>query len=111
MKICSYINTLEESDRRKTVEHMKRFMSDHLLSHYLLKFGQLNRATLDGVKAPHKPILLLSIIQSIQCGDFPENKIFITAQLVARFKDNWKGLVAGTAFKPNFALPFLSSAV
>ena len=46
------------------------------------------------------------MIQSIACGETRENKIEITPQLVARFKDNWNWLVKESFFKPNFALPF-----
>lgn len=67
---------------------------------------KLNRATINGIKAPHKPILLLSIIQAIDAGEIRENIIEITPQLVARFKDNWKVLVKQDFFNANFSLPF-----
>lgn len=73
---------------------------------YLKKLGHLNRAIIKGVKAPHKPILLLSVLESIAFGEIKENKIEITPLLVARFKDNWIRLVKTDIFKPNFALPF-----
>lgn len=70
------------------------------------KFGQLNRATVNGLKAPHKPILLLSVIESIAFDEILENKIEISPTLVARFKDNWNRLVKTDVFEPNFSLPF-----
>ena len=73
---------------------------------YLRILSRLNRASKNGIKAPHKPVMLLSVIQSIACGEIIENKIEITPQLVARFKDNWNWLVNEDFFKPNFALPF-----
>lgn len=82
------------------------FMNVAAAQTYLKAFGKLNRATKNGIKAPHKPILLLSVIQSIASGEIIENKIEITPQLVARFKDNWKWLVKDNSFNPNFALPF-----
>lgn len=81
-------------------------MKDKLVYIYIKAFSKLNRATKNGVKAPHKPILLISIIQSIACREIKENKIEITPLLVARFKDNWNWLVKEDFFKPNFALPF-----
>ncbi len=75
-------------------------------SHYKRKFLHLNTATVDNVKAPHKPILLLSIIQSLEHREIKENKIYITPQLVARFKDNWHRLVDNPRFTANFSLPF-----
>lgn len=70
------------------------------------KFSQLKRATYEGNKAPHKPILLLSIIQAIEEGEIRANKIYITSELVARFKDNWHHLVTNNKFTANFSLPF-----
>jgi putative restriction endonuclease len=80
-------------------------MSD-ILSYYIKAFAKLNRATLNGLKAPHKPILLLSILQSISIGEITNNKILVTPSLVAKFKDNWNWLVKSDVFKPNFYLPF-----
>lgn len=79
---------------------------DNLLVKYLKKLTHLNRASKDGEKAPHKPILLISIIESIEAGDIGENKIEITPELIARFKDNWNRLVKSNIFQPNFSLPF-----
>lgn len=76
------------------------------VNRFIKVFSQLNRATKNGIKAPHKPILLLSVIQSIACGEITSNEIEITPQLVAHFKDNWKWLVKEICFKPNFAFPF-----
>ncbi len=59
-----------------------------------------------GAPAPHKAVLLLSLIQSIECGDIQENKVYIVPELVARFKDNWHLLVKNEKFNPNFSLPF-----
>jgi putative restriction endonuclease len=73
---------------------------------FVKKFSRLNTATVRGNKAPHKPILLISIIQSIEVGEILKNKIFITADLVARFKDNWHRLVRDEGFTENFSLPF-----
>ena len=73
---------------------------------FLKRLGSLNRATVNGLKAPHKPILLLSVIESIAFGEIVENKIIISPLLVARFKDNWNRLVKSDDFQPNFALPF-----
>lgn len=81
-------------------------MKELSINTFIKAFSKLNRATKNGIKAPHKPILLLSVIQSIASGEIKENKIEITPQLVARFKDNWSWLVKENYFNPNFALPF-----
>lgn len=72
---------------------------------YIKYLTKLNRATNNGVKAPHKPILLLSILQLIRKGEITSNRIFITPELVLAFKSNWNTLVT-TNNICNFALPF-----
>lgn len=58
-----------------------------------------------GNPAPHKPILLLSVLQSYCSGSIKNNKIYITPDLVSLFRINWNLLVS-TNNVCNFALPF-----
>lgn len=79
---------------------------EELLEKYIKQFKSLNRASHKTMgKAPHKPIMLLSVLQLIQKGDIQTNKIYITGELVIAFKRNWNRLVE-TNHIPNFALPF-----
>jgi putative restriction endonuclease len=55
--------------------------------------------------APHKPILLLSVIRLFEQGICADNKIYVLPELVASFKSNWAKLVLTNHF-PIFALPF-----
>jgi len=55
--------------------------------------------------APHKPILLLSVINLFEKGFYTNNQIFILPELVASFKSNWSKLVE-TNHYPIFAMPF-----
>ncbi len=77
-----------------------------LISHYLRKFSHLKTAKVKGNSAPHKPILLLSIIQNIEQNHIITNHIYITPTLVATFKDIWSALVHNPTFTANFSLPF-----
>ncbi|HEX8460614.1 MAG TPA: HNH endonuclease [Segetibacter sp.] len=81
-------------------------MEDKSLEVFIKKFNRLKVATYKNSKAPHKPILLLSIIQSIEQNELTTNKIYITANLVAPFKDNWHHFVTNQNFTANFSLPF-----
>lgn len=76
------------------------------LSYYLNQLLKLRR---DRNKtrgdAPHKPVLLLAIIEGIENGDIISNRISITPELVLSFKDIWSKLVF-TNHSQNFALPF-----
>ena len=55
--------------------------------------------------APHKPILLLAVMESFEFGEITDNWIEINAALLARFYDLWNLLVK-TGNTPNFSLPF-----
>ena len=73
---------------------------------YVDFFKKLRRANNKNIgKAPHKPILLVSIVQLIRSNIITSNKVFITPELVLAFKSNWKSLV-NTKHIPNFSLPF-----
>ncbi|MBL7997200.1 MAG: HNH endonuclease [Candidatus Kapabacteria bacterium] len=75
-----------------------------VLQKYLRLFEKLRIDKAHGI-APHKPILLISILQSVQNGIQDTNRIYITAELVAIFQSNWNQLVT-TKHDCRFALPF-----
>jgi putative restriction endonuclease len=77
-----------------------------LLSTYVRKFIKLKRGSVKGMKAPHKPVMLLSIIEGIEKGEIRFNQIRIIPELVANFKDFWSQLVKDSRFSENFSLPF-----
>ncbi|MBD9358848.1 HNH endonuclease [Methylomonas albis] len=74
------------------------------LNHYLLKFKNLRRDRKNG-GAPHKPILLLSIISLFESNPLQTNQIYITPELISFFKTNWATLV-NSDHHMIFALPF-----
>lgn len=74
------------------------------LSYYVYCFTHLNRDNKNG-GAPHKPILLLSLINLFNNGIYNSPEILITPELVSSFKTNWSKLVF-TNHHPIFALPF-----
>lgn len=81
-------------------------MTEETIAEYLNYFKKLNRGYSKNLgRAPHKPILLLSVLQLVKSGSIDSNKIFITADLILAFKRNWKQLV-DSAHSPNFSLPF-----
>ncbi|WP_181304882.1 HNH endonuclease [Rufibacter sp. XAAS-G3-1] len=75
------------------------------LKFYLHKFTRLRQGGTKYGPAPHKPVLLLSLIDLFEKGEVRENKIFITAELVGIFKENFALLVT-TGHNPDFYLPF-----
>ena len=57
-------------------------------------------------KAPHKPVLLLSLIELIDEGKINQNRIYITPDLIGTFQKLWLKLVPVEAWQPRFFLPF-----
>lgn len=74
------------------------------LQRYLLTFRKLRIDRAHG-PAPHKPVLLLSILQAVQNSLVEENRIYITPEIVALFTANWSSLVI-TNNHCQFFLPF-----
>ncbi|MCF0057683.1 HNH endonuclease [Dyadobacter sp. CY356] len=75
------------------------------LQKYLLVFKKLRIDRSHGL-APHKPILLLSILQAVRSSLIQQNKIFITPEIVSLFNANWSVLVSSTNHHCKFFLPF-----
>lgn len=74
------------------------------LQKYLISFKKLRIDRAHGT-APHKPVLLLSVLQAFQNDLITNDKIYITPELVALFKANWSLLVTSN-HDCRFALPF-----
>ncbi len=76
-----------------------------ILQKYIQAFKKLHVDRAHGV-APHKPILLLSILQSFQNNLILDPSIFLTPELVALFKANWSLLVVSSRFECRITYPF-----
>jgi putative restriction endonuclease len=74
------------------------------LNYYLLKFEKLRRDRKNG-GAPHKPVLLLSVINLFEVNPLQARQIYITPELITFFKSNWANLV-DSDHHMTFALPF-----
>lgn len=74
------------------------------LSYYVHCFAKLRRDYKNG-GAPHKPILLLSIIELFEKNELTNAEIRVSPELVATFKRYWSALVE-TNHTSIFALPF-----
>ncbi len=75
------------------------------LAKYIRYFRRLKVDRSHGVPAPHKPILLLSVLQLYKSGVIKDNRVYITPELVALFKANWSLLVISN-HHCNIAYPF-----
>ena len=79
-------------------------MSKKDLKYYCFRFEKLRRDYKNG-GAPHKPVLLISLIQAFQQGLYKTTEVTITPELVGLFKSNWNKLV-NTNHQCLFTLPF-----
>jgi putative restriction endonuclease len=76
-----------------------------LLNQFLNKLTRLNRANTIYGKAPHKPVLLLSIIELIEKGIIKNNRVDVDTDLVGTFQENWR-LLVDTLHSADFTQPF-----
>ena len=81
--------------------------SNKNLEYYKIKFSKIKRGVTKYGPAPHKAVLLLSIIQGVEKGYITSNVIKVTPMLVSIFKSTWKLLVK-TGHSANFSLPFFT---
>lgn len=63
------------------------------IDEYIEAFRNMKRAKMGGYKAPHKPLLLLSIIELVRTGKCTSNKIILNENLISTFKDLWSKYV------------------
>jgi putative restriction endonuclease len=75
-----------------------------LLNYYSIKFSRLRVDRSRGI-APHKPILVLSVIHLIQEGRIAHNRIELSGELIATFENIWAYL-GSEAHNPDISRPF-----
>jgi len=76
-------------------------------SKYIGLFSNLHRHARSGLGyAPHKPILLLAILDEVQRGNITNNFIPITPELVASFRAYWQALVPMGQWRERMFYPF-----
>ena len=80
-------------------------MSNSTLQKYVQKMERLDRGEkADEGPAPHKPLLLLAVIDLIRKGQINENKILPSPDLAEMFLKYWSKVVTNRTY--NFAMPF-----
>lgn len=74
---------------------------------YIEFFKHLHTATVKGFKAPHKAVLLLSIMDLVESNTIRYPQIELTDELVSQFKTVWRRyLVEPSFFSPDIAKPY-----
>lgn len=74
---------------------------------WLGKLANLNvaRTELRG-HAPHKPLMLLTVIDLIESGDIPDGWVKYDVRLVSRFRDYWELVQDRQRNSPDIPMPF-----
>ncbi len=74
------------------------------LKYYSIRFSRLRVDRARGI-APHKPILILSVIELIEQQKLRRNRIFPSAELISTFLKYW-GYLGSNNHRSDIALPF-----
>ena len=78
-----------------------------MIEKYLDQFKKINVAKRDGLKAPHKAVLLLAVIDLVERGVITTPKIELTADLESAYQDLWDRYVYNTQiFQSRLTTPF-----
>lgn len=77
-----------------------------MLQHYCELFHRLHTAVISGQKAPHKAVLLLSVIELIEEKTISSPCIPLSDDLISRFNRNWKAHVHSDKFSPMITTPY-----
>lgn len=77
-----------------------------MLQHYCELFQRLHTAVISGQKAPHKAVLLLSVIELIEEKTISSPCISLSDDLMSRFSRNWKAHVHSDKFSPTITTPY-----
>lgn len=72
-------------------------------SYYLSKIEHLRVDRTHGVSAPHKPLLLLTVLDLIERGEIMQNRIEVSPLLVETYLSYWKHIPTG---QPRLYNPF-----
>ena len=77
------------------------------LNLYIAEFRAINVHRSGGEIAPHKPVMVLSVIDLIETGHIDRNRVYLDDTLQQKFKELWKLYVPSTSkFKCSIAYPF-----
>ncbi len=77
-----------------------------MLQHYCEVFKRLHTAVISGQKAPHKAILLLSVIELIEENTISSPCITLSNNLISRFNNNWQTYIHSNKFSPTITTPY-----
>ena len=71
-------------------------MREKAVGDFIKSFEKMNRAVIRGIKAPHKPLLLLAVLHLVQRHVITCNHIVLSDELMREFKLLWMQYVGDT---------------
>ena len=78
-----------------------------MMNKYINHLINLHTNTQKGVKAPHKAVMLLSVIDLVEYGVIDSNRIEFSVRLEQQFQHNWSRYVGQSdVFQPRVGTPF-----
>ena len=91
----------------KSFKIIEKQEMNYTLSDYIELFANLHTNKQQGKKAPHKAIMLISVIELIASRHILSNQIEFTEELENCFLKNWKRYIGESfIFKPKAGTPF-----
>ena len=82
-------------------------MTADTLKKYLSTFGSLHRNKNPRLgDAPHKPLLLLTVLDEVAAGRITKNLVPLDSDLIVAFHQNWLARVPPETWEEKIALPF-----
>lgn len=82
-------------------------MNNQIQTHWLGKLANLNAAcTASRGIAPHKPLMLLTVIDLVESGDIADGWVKFDVRLVTRFRDYWGLVLERQRNQPDISMPF-----
>ena len=80
---------------------------EHNILYYDYRFRHLNTAKTHGQVAPHKPLLLLAVMELVEAGKIDSPQIMLSDELVNTFNRNAQIHVPDVKhYRPNIGMPF-----
>lgn len=78
-----------------------------MIEKYIDQLKKINVAKRDGLKAPHKAVLLLAVIDLVERGVITTPKIELTEDLESTYQNLWDRYVYNSqTFQPRLTTPF-----
>jgi hypothetical protein len=110
--IFSTVSQNSSQDETASVEHSDSNKNTESLSksseYFMELIANMRTASIKGDKAPHKPILLLSVIELMRLGIISQNIIYFNDSLISKFQEFWSLYVpSNSPFNPDCANPYI----